>query len=265
MPRISSSSWTVPSSPSRPCIATNATSGCAVAQARDQVGAHVDRRPPRGRAAASASSHPRARAQRHLPLERAPALQHGDPAHVAPSPAGPLAAAAAAVTTRAPWASPSRPPRRPAPRGSGALPVSVPYSATCSATTSPMRRMPSRMSVLVGAREVEPHRVAAAAVEVGAVARHERHVVAQRAGEQVGGVDEVGQRGPDEQAAAGPRPLGLRREVLGEGVEHRVAALAVDVGQRVDVVAPVAALEVRLHHQLRQRGRAQVGAPACRG
>ena len=59
--------------------------------------------------------------------------------------------------------------------------------------------------------------------------------------------------------AAGARPLGLGREVLGERVEHRVAPGAVDVGQRLDVVAPAAVLEVGLHHQLRQRGAAEVG------
>ena len=55
--------------------------------------------------------------------------------------------------------------------------------------------------VLADAGEVQPHRRAAAAVEVRRAAGHERDVLAQRAGEQVGRVDVVGQRGPDEQAA----------------------------------------------------------------
>ena len=43
MPITSSSSWTVPSSPSRPCSATNATSGASALQLLDEVGADVDR------------------------------------------------------------------------------------------------------------------------------------------------------------------------------------------------------------------------------
>ena len=82
--------------------------------------------------------------------------------------------------------------------------------------------------VVVAGGEAQPQRVAAAAVEVGGLARHEGHVLAQRAREQVGGVDEVGERDPHEQAAGGVRPLGLRREVLGQGVEHRVAPAAVE-------------------------------------
>ena len=119
--------------------------------------------------------------------------------------------------------------------------------------------------ILAAAREVEPHRAVPAAVEERGGAGHERHVVAQRAGQQVGGVDVVGQGGPDEQPRLRGGPLRLAREVVGERVEHRVAAGAVDLGERVHVVAPVAALEVGLHHQLRERGGAEVRLPACRG
>ena len=44
MPRISSSSWTVPSSPLRPCSARNATSGRRLRRLLDQVGPDVDRK-----------------------------------------------------------------------------------------------------------------------------------------------------------------------------------------------------------------------------
>ena len=141
---------------------------------------------------------PRARAQRHLALERAAALEHRDAAHRPPAPAGARSRrrgsarrAGSAPGSARPWL---------APRGS---PVSVPYRATCSSTTSPMRRMPSRIVVLVGAGEVQPHRERPRPSRKAASPGHERDVVAQRAGQQVGGVDEVGQRGPDEQPAAG--------------------------------------------------------------
>ena len=84
-------------------------------------------------------------------------------------------------------------------------------------------------------------------------------VVAQSAGQQIRGVDEVRQRGPDEQAAGRAGPLGLARKVVGQGVEHRVAARPVYRGERVDVLAPAAALEVGLNHQLRQGRGAEVG------
>jgi hypothetical protein len=46
--------------------------------------------------------------------------------------------------------------------------------------------------------------------------------------------------------------------VLGQRVEHRVAAAAVDVAQREHVVVPVALAEVLGHEQLRQRRGAQI-------
>ena len=74
-----------------------------------------------------------------------------------------------------------------------------------------IRRMPLADLVLVGAGEVEPHRAAAPPVDVGRLTGDEGDVLAQRLGEQVGGVDVVGQRRPDEQAALGLGPGRLRR------------------------------------------------------
>ena len=94
--------------------------------------------------------------------------------------------------------------------------------------------------VLAHAGEVQPHRRAAAAVEERGAAGHEGDVLLQRAGQQVGGVDVVGQRRPEEQPALRVGPLGLAREVLGQRVEHRVAPAAVDLAQRVHVLQPAA-------------------------
>ena len=77
--------------------------------------------------------------------------------------------------------------------------------------------------------------------------------------QQVGRVDVIGERDPDEEPALGARPARLRGEVLCERVEHHVAPAAVEVAQRVDVRAPVAGAEVRGDEMLGQRGGAQVG------
>ena len=50
-------------------------------------------------------------------------------------------------------------------------------------------------------REVQPHRVVAAAVGVERLAGHERDVLFERLGEQLAGVDRRRHLGPDEQAA----------------------------------------------------------------
>ena len=71
----------MPSSPSRPCSATNATSGAALAQPRDEVAADVDADDVVAEPLQRVLD-PRARAQRHLALERPPALEHRDAAHV---------------------------------------------------------------------------------------------------------------------------------------------------------------------------------------
>ena len=99
----------------------------------------------------------------------------------------------------------------------------------------------------------------AAPVEERRATGHERDVLVERAREQVGRVDVVRQRRPDEQPALRMRPRALRAEALGERVEHDVAPAAVDLLQRVHVVLPAPAREVRRDEELRQRRRAQVG------
>ena len=123
-----------------------------------------------------------------------------------------------------------------------------------------MRRMPSRIDSSSDAEKLSrielrprPSRNAASPgtnATLSRSARASRSVVSMKSGS----VAQMNSPPPGRVHSA------WRREVLGERVEHRVAAGAVDVGQRVDVVAPVAALEVGLHHQLRERRRAQVGA-----
>src|SRR3954453_1527561 len=63
--------------------------------------------------------------------------------------------------------------------------------------------------------EVEPHRRAPAAVDVSGAPRHERDLLAQGTRQEVGGVDVIRQRRPEEHAALWVRPLRLAREVLG--------------------------------------------------
>ncbi len=223
-----------------------------LAQPGDQVEPGVDRHDLVAEALERVLD-PRAGAQRDLALERAAALEDGDPAH-----AERLRAARERHDAARRRASGStRAPPRAAPAASSPGERAVERHLLAHDLADAADALAD--VVLAAAGEVQPHRAAPAAVEVGGLARHERHVVAQRPREQVGGVDEVGQRGPDEQAAAGARPLGLGREVLGERVEHRVAARAVDLGERLDVVAPAALLEVGLDHQLRQRRAAEVG------
>ena len=235
----------------------NATSGRVVAEPADQVERNVDgddlvAQPLEGVLDASAG------AQRYLALERAPALEHRDAGH---RPVERLSRSAAdgMWSTSAPdpcsarcW---SRPPW-PGPVLARQGPVQLHLLRYHLA--DPPDSLADRL--LVAAGEVQPHRVAPAAVEERRLPGYERDVVAQRAGQQVGGVDEVRQRGPDEQAAGGPRPLGLTREVVRQGVEHGVAARPVDGGERIDVVAPAAPLEIGLHHQLRERRGAEVGS-----
>ena len=77
MPSSSRSSCTVPSSPSWPCSATNATSGAGRAEALDEVGADVDRDDVVAEALERVRD-ARAGAQRDVALQRLPALEHGD-------------------------------------------------------------------------------------------------------------------------------------------------------------------------------------------
>ena len=121
------------------------------------------------------------------------------------------------------------PVREPAPAGKRCSPVIVSYSATCSLTTLPIRRIPSRIwssskPEKLSRIELRPP----PPVDVGGGAGDEGDVLAQRLGEQVGGVDVGGQGGPDEHAALRPGPGGLLGEVALERLEHRVAPRPVD-------------------------------------
>ena len=226
MPSISSSSCTVPSSPSRPCSAMNAASG-ARSRSSATSSAPTSIASTSWPSRCSASSTLRAGAQRHAALQRAPALEHRD---LARSPSG--SACRCVGPGGAPWRSPARlqrcssrlPCRRDRRRGRSVrpasadvagraapclvrpaqqrrrrrpgrrVPVSVPNRPTCSRTTLPMRRIPSRMSSLGHAREVQAHRGARRApVQVGGAPGHERDALAlQRPRQQVGGVDVAG-------------------------------------------------------------------------
>ena len=192
----SSSSCTVPSSPSRPCRATNATSGAASRSRATRSPPDVDADDLVAEALERVLD-ARARAQRDLALERAAALEDRDAAHRAPAPA--LRGAAAAGRRPGSSAGGTRDGargRRPAPAGQRAV------------QRRPARGRPRRCGARPrGCRPRRRRRSSAASTSRrgrrGRRARpgHERDVVAQRAGEQVGRVDEVGQRRPDEQAA----------------------------------------------------------------
>ena len=79
--------------------------------------------------------------------------------------------------------------------------VSVPYSSICSAMTLPIRRTPSRISSSPTPEKLSRIEFRAALVDVGGLAGDEGDVVAERPGQQVAGVDVVGQRRPDEEAS----------------------------------------------------------------
>ena len=253
----------MPSSPPRPCSATNATSAARLLEAVDEVRPDVDLRHLVAEALERVLDL-RRRAEGDLALERAAALEQRDSAHCArrrsgstlggasPPGAGPRRRRAGLAGRRPPRRRRLRAGQRPVERDLLAHDLADPPDALADV-------------VLADAREVQPHRGAAAAVEVGRPPGDERHVLAQRPGQQVGRVDVVRQRRPDEQPALRPGPGRLGREVLGQRVEHRVAPPPVELGQRPQVAPPVALGEVRDHEVLRQRRGAQVGAPACRG
>ena len=244
IPSSSSSSWTVPSSPPRPCSATNATSGRASPSRSTRSG-------PTSIATTSWPSrsqrvlHARARAQRDLPLERVAALEDRD-LHPALRRSGSTREAGSEDGLG----------RRPRRGRLGAGQRAVERDLLADDLADPADALADR--VVADAREVQPHLRAAAAVEVGRAAGHERDVLAQRARQQVGRVDVVRQPRPDEQAALRPGPGRLAREVLGERLEHDVAPPPVDAGELADVGEPVALGEVGAHEQLRQRRGAEV-------
>ena len=167
-PRISSSSCTVPSSPPGPCRATNATSGRSALERRDQLGADVDRH----HLVAERDERvldPRAAAQGDLALQAAAALEHGD-LH--------SASAGRRNGTTEPSADPAAPGREAEEAGGtfGDRFVEVDLSADHGADAA------DALADLVRRRggEVEPHRRAPAAVDVGGRAGDEGDVVAQR-------------------------------------------------------------------------------------
>src|SRR4029453_13341387 len=90
-------------------------------------------------------------------------------------------------------------------------------------------------------------------VEVGGAAGDEGDVLAQGFGEQVGGVDVVGQRRPEEEPALGPNPGRLLGKVPIEGGEHRLPTGPVDLDEVGDVAAPAALAEVLADEVLAER------------
>ena len=190
MPIASSSPCTVPSSPSRPCSAMNAASGSASSSCAHELRAGVDRhdlvaelraarpapaRPSAARRFAPASprpSGPRPSWRRSLidpgagatasPARRGAAARPRRPApdplrRLRSSPSRARLARLAGVRSRLP------PRRRAARRRRAEEPVSAPISPVSGRAIAPIRRMPSRMSSLGHAREVQPHRGGAAA------------------------------------------------------------------------------------------------------
>src|SRR5215212_5056164 len=111
-------------------------------------------------------------------------------------------------------------------------------------------------------REVEPYVVLARPrrAPIEPLARHVRDVPGYGAGEHRGRVQVRGEGGPQEEPAVGMGPVDLLRHELGQGVEHRVAALLVHGGQAFDISPPVRVLEVGGDHHLREVRGAEVGA-----
>src|SRR5918994_884674 len=111
-------------------------------------------------------------------------------------------------------------------------------------------------------REVEPHVVLARprSAPVESLAGHVGDVPGYGAGEHRGRIQVRGKGGPHEEPALRVGPVDLFGHELGQGVEHRVAALLVHGGQAPDVGPPVRVLEVGGDHHLREVRGAEVGA-----
>src|SRR5918995_7176915 len=111
-------------------------------------------------------------------------------------------------------------------------------------------------------REVEPHVVLAHpwSAPVESLARHVGDVPGYGAGEHRGRIQVRGEGGPHEEPALRVGPVDLFGHELGQGVEHRVAALLVHGGQAPDVGPPVRVLEVGGDHHLREVRGAEVRA-----
>ena len=220
-------------------------------QARDQIGADVDRQ----RLVAEREQRvldPGAAAQRDLPLQPPAALEYRDP-HDSPERRN---------GTTEPSADPGRPRRRS--RGGGR---NVGYSVLAGDRPVQLHLLldhgadpldPLADPIRGRGGEVEPHRRAPAPVGVGRGSRDEGDVFAQRPRQQVRRVDVGGQRRPAEEPSGRARPGRLRREEALERVQHRVAPLAVDVAQVADVVAPTAP-------RRSTRGRSTGSGSTCRG
>ena len=259
MSRISSSSWTVPSSPSRPCMAMNATSGARVAQALRSGRRRRRSRPPRGRAA---PARPRTRAPERSDTWRSserPPLRTATRL-TSPSPAARARRAPAdAARCRRRASGRSHAHRRPL---AGERPVQLDLLGRpprrcggCPRGSRP-RREPEKLSRI----ELRP-RPSRKAASPGTKATFSRSARASRSvvSMKSGSVAQMN-RPP-----AGRVHSACAREVLGERVEHRVAPGAVDLRERLDVVAPAALARSRPGPSAARASRCRGRPPACRG
>ena len=194
MPSTSSSSCTVPSSPSR-----------AVQRDERDVGRRVAQPGTRSwptsigttswPSASSASCTRAPDRSETLALQRPPALQDRDAAHRA-TPAD--ASSPRRAVGQAQHVRRRRGLGRRRGRGAARAPGERPVERDLLAHDLADAPHALEDVVVADAREVQPHRRAAAAVEVRGAAGDERDVLLQRAGEQVGRVDVVGQRRPQD-------------------------------------------------------------------
>ena len=166
-PSSSSSSWTVPSSPPRPCSATNATSGALALQPVDEVRRRRRSAARRGRAAASASSTRAPERSETWRSSERPPLRTATFTGAPPRRAQRRRRCRSAVRARG------------AARGSAPGERRVQRDLLAHDLADPPHALAD--VVLADAGEVQPHLRAAAAVEVRRAARHERDVLAQRA------------------------------------------------------------------------------------
>ena len=213
----------MPSSPSRPCSAMNAASGSRSRSSRDELGVRRRSRPPRARGAPAPPATCAPERSETVALQRPAALEHGHLCGGAHRSLRRRAGRARASRRGSATTSASGAARRRCARRSAARPR---RAARAGATRSACRAGPScsridladaadaLADVLLGdAREVQAHRGRAAApVHVGRAAGHERDALAlARLREQVGRVDALVERRPDEQAALRPRPARAAR------------------------------------------------------
>ena len=256
MPRISSSSCGVPSSPPGPCRAMKATSGRSSLSERTRS-ASASRGTTSWPSEARASS------------TRAP--ERSDTCRSSELP--PFSTATFMTSTAATGGAAARQPAEPRASGDPVAPDAERRRRRNCVLGGDRLVQPDLLAddgadppdaladlVVVGPGEVQPHGVAAPLpVDIRRSAGHEGHVLAQRLRQQVGGVDVVRERRPDEEPAARPGPRRLGREVALERLEHRVATGAVDVAEAVDVSPPAILREVLEREVLGERRGAEVG------